>query len=66
VTHPSEYGLSGFNEIQRPLSRYTVIERSALLSLFAVTSEERSIEEHRHCVEEQLREDGLRRKRVME
>ena len=64
VKHPSEYGLSGFNEIQRPLSRCTVIDRSALLGLFAVASEERFLEEHHHWVEEQLRADGLRRKEL--
>ena len=64
VKHPSEYGLSGFNEIQRPPSRYTVIDRSALLDLFAVTNEERFVEEHHYWVEEQLLEDGLRRKEL--
>lgn len=64
VTHPSEYGVSGFNEIQRPPSRYTVIDRSVLLDLFAGTSKERFIEDHHRWVEEQLREDGLRRKEL--
>jgi len=64
VKHPSEYRVSGYNEIQRPPSRYRVIDRSALLDIFAMTNEERFLEEHRQWVEEQLRADDLRRKEL--
>lgn len=34
VKHPIEYRLSGFNEIQNPPQRYSVIDHVALLDLF--------------------------------
>ena len=64
MNHPSKYEVSGFNEIQRPPSRYGVIDRSALLDLFAIVREERFLEEHRQWLEEQLQIDGLRRKKL--
>jgi len=45
VKPPSEYTLSGFNEIQRLQKRYTVLD------LFSVGSEEHFREEHKQWVE---------------
>jgi putative transposase len=62
VSHPPEYPLSGFNEIQNPPERYRVINRSALLDLFSVNNEERFRKEHRHWVKEEIQTDGKKRK----
>ncbi|MFW8602566.1 transposase, partial [Desulfobacterota bacterium M19] len=62
VKHPSEYSLSGFNEIQRPPKRYTVIDRSVLLDFFCIGDEEHFRKEHYCWVEEELHTDAMKRK----
>lgn len=62
VKHPSEYSLSGFNEIQRPPKRYGILDRSALLEIFSVGDEEIFRKEHQHWVEMELELDGQKRK----
>ncbi len=62
VRHPSEYRLSGFNEIQNPPKRYAVIDRKALLDLFSIDNQERFRQEHRHWVEAELQGDVKKRK----
>lgn len=62
VSHPSEYRLSGFNEIQNPPKRYSVIDRKALLDLFAIDNQERFQQEHRQWVEAELQADSKKRK----
>lgn len=62
VRHPSEYRLSGFNEIQNPPKRYAVINRKALLDLFSIANQERFQQEHRYWVEAELQTDVKKRK----
>jgi REP element-mobilizing transposase RayT len=62
VKHPSQYRLSGFNEIQNPPKRYTVIDRKALMDLFSINNQERFRQEHRHWVEAELQADVKKRK----
>ncbi len=58
VQHPSEYGLSGYNEIQNPPKRYAIINRKRLLELFSSTSEDRFQQVHRNWVEAELIKDA--------
>lgn len=62
VRHPSEYKISGFNEIQKPPKRYAVINMKALQDLFSIDNYERFRQEHRHWVEAELRADVKKRK----
>ena len=62
VRHPSEYRLSGFNEIQNPPKRYAVIDRKALQDLFFIANKERFQQEHRQWVETELQADAKKRK----
>jgi len=36
VRHPSEYSISGYNEIQTPTTRYSILNQKTLNDLFAV------------------------------
>ena len=62
VRHPSEYRLSGFNEIQNPPRRYAVINSKALLNFFAIGNQERFRQEHRHWVDTELQADVKKRR----
>ncbi|MBU0946816.1 MAG: hypothetical protein KJ804_14380 [Proteobacteria bacterium] len=44
---PSAYGFSGYNEIQIPPPRYSIIDRTALTELCLIKEEERFRNEHR-------------------
>jgi putative transposase len=39
VKHPSEYSISGYNEIQKPSERYSILDRKTLRKLFAIDDE---------------------------
>ncbi len=54
VRHPSEYGISGYNEIQNPSERYAVVDRPTLRGLFAIDDEHRFQQTHREWVEVEL------------
>jgi len=54
VKHPSEWKVSGFNEIQSPRSRYRIIDFEALCQLTNSNSPEAFRQKHRSWVEEQL------------
>ena len=62
VRHPSEYRLSGFNEIQNPPKRYAVIDNTALLDLFSIDNQVRFRKEHKQWVEAELIADVVKRK----
>ncbi len=62
VKHPSEYTMSGFNEIQRPPKRYRVIDQSALRELFSMGDDERFRKEHQQWVETELEAEARKRK----
>jgi len=62
VKHPSEYSLGGYNEIQNPPKRYSVINTSVLLDLFRINDEEYFRKEHYLWVEEELQADAMKKK----
>jgi len=62
VRHPSEYRLSGFNEIQNPPKRYAVINRKALQDLFSIDNQEHFRQEHNYWVEAELQAGVKKRK----
>ncbi len=54
VQHPSEYKISGYNEIQNPLLRYSIIDRETILELFAIQNDKQLQHIHREWVETEL------------
>jgi putative transposase len=55
VSHPSEWELSGYREIQSPPERYSIIDRQALLEVLGISTLEELGRSHRLWVEEALR-----------
>jgi putative transposase len=64
VKHPSEYRVSGYNEIQRPPKRYAVIDRKTLQGFFSIKDQEHFRQEHKLWVEAELHLDAIKRKRL--
>jgi hypothetical protein len=58
VQHPSEWPFSGYNEIENPPQRYTLIERSRLMELLGFDDSERLTEVYKGWVDEALARDG--------
>lgn len=56
VTHPSEWQESGFNEIQKPRKRYTIIDHTRLMALFGKTTIDDLKASHYKWVEQGLKE----------
>jgi REP element-mobilizing transposase RayT len=54
VNHPSEWEMSGFNEIQRPPERYGVIDMPALRNLCDFPDPQQFSEHHRQWVQEAI------------
>lgn len=54
VQHPSEYKISGYNEIQNPPERYSIIDRKTLLDLLEIQNEKKLQQVHREWVETEL------------
>ncbi|MEA3348646.1 MAG: transposase [Pseudomonadota bacterium] len=52
VEHPSQWSQSGYNEIQKPSSRYTLIDRQQLIEYCDLGSEEELRRKHRSWVDE--------------
>ena len=61
VKHPSEWKMSGYNEIQSPPDRYALLDQKGLLELCEIKDIEQLKEEHRQWIEESLREEESRR-----
>ncbi len=57
VQHPSQYRMSGYNEIQNPPKRYSIINRKKLLELFAIHDENHFQQTHREWVNIELKND---------
>jgi len=55
VKHPAEYGICGYNEIQSPSERYSVLDRKTLRGLFAISDESHFQQTHRQWVEIELK-----------
>ncbi len=54
ISHPSEWATSGFNEIQEPPERYTLIDRKGLRQLCGIPSDDQLIIAHGQWVKEAL------------
>lgn len=54
VSHPSEWEMSGFNEIQNPPERYGVIDRPGLLELCGISDSRQFAEQHRQWIQDAL------------
>jgi len=61
VTHPSEWPFSGYNEIQNPRQRYSLIDHGGLRDLLNIKSMEGLKESYREWVEESLGRQGGKR-----
>ena len=61
VKHPSEYRMSGLNEIQNPQKRYAVVDGTALRDFFAVSDSEKFRQEYRSWVDVELKADAQTR-----
>ena len=60
MKHPSEWEMSGYNEIQRPHERYALIDQKSLLEFCEIQDKEQLKKEHRQWIEEALREEESR------
>ncbi|PHR27749.1 MAG: transposase [Desulfotalea sp.] len=61
VRHPSEYSISGYNEIQTPSKRYQVVNQKALNDLFGIKEGQSFRKMHRGWVEHVLLNEGTKR-----
>jgi REP element-mobilizing transposase RayT len=55
ISHPSEWEMSGFNEIQNPPERYCVIDMHALQNFCGFPDHEQFAEQHRQWIQEAIR-----------
>jgi putative transposase len=63
VNHPSEWSFCGYNEIQNPRQRYSIIDHESLMELFDITSMDELKKIYRGFVEETLKKQGRERDR---
>jgi hypothetical protein len=61
VRHPSAYVISGYNEIQTPPKRYSIINQQALNNLFCIRDENDFRQMHREWVDLELKNDEFKR-----
>ena len=61
VRHPSAYGISGYNEIQTPPKRYSIINQQALNNLFCTRDKNDFRQMHREWVDLELKNDEFKR-----
>jgi len=61
VSHPSEYTGCGYNEIQDPPKRYSIINRKALMEYFSMRDESRFCAEYRNWITDALQSSALAR-----
>jgi len=64
VTHPSEWPFSGYNEIQNPRERYSLIDHESLMKLVGVGTMEALKESYRGWVGESLAVQGSKREPI--
>jgi hypothetical protein len=62
VTHPSEWPFCGYEEIQNPRQRYSLIDYEGLMDLFGIRSMEEFKGLHRGWVTEALEKQGWRKR----
>jgi putative transposase len=63
VSHPKEWDVCGYNEIQNPPGRYGVIDMSGLLSLCGFTDPDQFSEQHRQWVQDAINNGKNQRER---
>ena len=61
VTHPSDWGFSGYNEIQNPRKRYALINYQRLMQLLNIQTVEELKKSHSGWIEEALRNNSSAR-----
>ena len=61
VSHPSEYWSSGYNEIQNPPKRYSIINMKMLMDYFSMRDENRFREEYSNWITVELKNNVLTR-----
>ena len=61
VSHPSEWKMCGYNEIQNPPDRYTLLDQKGLMEFCGINDMEQLKEEYGQWVEEALKEEESRR-----
>jgi hypothetical protein len=61
VSHPAQWKVSGYNEIQSPAVRYRIIDREALVELGEFTDYEDFRKQHREWVKSKLNDDQIGR-----
>lgn len=61
VNHPSEWEFCGYNEIQKPPERYSVIDRLGLQHLCGFSDSEQFVSQHRQWVSDAIVNDSNRR-----
>jgi putative transposase len=59
VPHPSSWGYGGYNEIQDPPLRYSLIDREQLIACCGLGNDEQLRKEHRKWLEESIHHNGL-------
>jgi len=62
VSHPSSWANSGYQEIQNPLDRYSVIDYLALMELLGINNLTQLQSEHQGWVEAELKKDSAVRR----
>jgi hypothetical protein len=61
VSHPAEWELSGYNEIQYPPDRYGVIDRQGLQQLCGFSDHAEFTAQHRKWIQETITEGRIQR-----
>ena len=61
VFHPSEYKSCGYNEIQNPPKRYSIVNKKMLLDYFSIQNENSFREEHSRWIMAELEAKTLTR-----
>jgi hypothetical protein len=61
VRHPCEWMYGGYNEIQSPKQRYSLINRQKLTALLGIKENDQLSEYHRNWVEEVLKHGSNQR-----
>ena len=64
VRHPSAYAISGYNEIQTPPSRYSIVNQQALQNLFNVRDENQFRRMHQEWVDLELKSGESKRQSI--
>lgn len=62
VNHPSDWPFCGYNEIQNPRQRYSIIDYEGLMDLLNTKSMDELRKNYRGFVEEALQKQGRERK----